>query len=316
MVGIHRKRDHRQILIGGVILWATFVSLFFMWQVVQYKGIMAQVAEWQFNSFGHYYSSATYLATVMLLAAPGLLLFLGVRHRGSDQRLAEATLRSAIIFRRTLLGVAAACLVAATVTLLLVLTLPRAVGTPNRIDLGQPVLSLPREGATTMTGAVLYDRTAAFEENVLVARHTLRFAPMVAPQPASADLQFFVELPSEAVPQIGAVSSMRGVLRRDGLPGEIVQLFRYAGYRVEPPHYVLFASEATMRWPYFKVAEELALVALLFLVLGFFQHRRTTRLDDAVRDPVAAPPAPAPEATTTAAEPAAPADTVPPVARG
>lgn len=290
MASTYRTRDRRQIMTGGMILWGAAVSLFFLWQVVQYNGVMALLAEWQFNSFGHYYPSLTYLALVALLASPGLLLFLRVRQRDSEQRMAAATLRSAIVFRRVVLGLAAACTLAAIATLLLLLTLPRSGGTSNSIDLSQPLIALPSEGPTTITGAILYDRTAAFEENMLVAGRTLRFAPIVSPQSASLDLQFFVELPAEAAPQIGATSSMRGVLRRNALPGEIVQLFRYAGYRVEPPHYVLFASEAAMRWPYYKVAGELGLVALLFLAVGLWQHRRIKWLEDAVKPPVAAPP--------------------------
>ncbi len=302
------------MMTGGIIVWTGLVSLFFLWQIVQYQGVMAQFAEWQFYSFGHYYPSVTYLAIVVVLASPGLLLFLRVRHRESEQRLAEATLRSAIIFRRVVLGVAAACLVAAIATLLLLLTLPRAGGTQTRIDLSHPLLTLPHEGATTITGAVLYDRTAAFEEDLVVARRTLRFAPIVSPQSSSLDLQFFVELPSEAVAQSGATSSVSGVLRRNGLPGEIVQLFRYAGYRVEPPQYVVFASEATMRWPYFKVAGELGLVALLFLLVGLFQHRRIKWLDDATRPPVEAPSTDAPPADAPAPAGPVSATAAPPVA--
>ena len=293
MAKTRRKRDRRQVMTGGLILWAAIVSLFFLWEIVRYDGLMALLAEWQFNTFGHYYPSVTYLALVAVLASPGLLFFLRVRQRESEQRLAAATLRSAMTFRRVLLGLSAACLVAAIATLLLLLALPASTGTPRRIDLAQPVVALPTEGPTTIDGAILYDRTAAFGEDLLVARRTLRFAPIVAPRSPGVDLQFFVELPDETMANAGTASSMTGTLKRNALPGEVVQLFRYAGYRVEPPYYVLFASEAAMRWPYFEIAGELGLVALLFLAVGLWQHRRVKWLEEAVASPrevVAAPP--------------------------
>lgn len=292
MATIQRKRDSRRLINGGLIVWATLVSLFFLWEIIRYDGLMALLAEWQFNTLGHYYPSVTYLALVALLASPGLLLFLRVRRRDSDQRLAAATLRSATIFRRAVLGLSAACLVAALVTLMLVLALPTNAGTPRAIDLAQPVVTMPSEGATTIRGAILYDRTAAFGEDLAVARRTLRFAPIVAPHSAGVDLQFFLELPPQTASQAGGVSAMTGVLKRNALPGEIAQLFRYAGYRVEPPYYVLFVSDATMRWSYFAVAGELGLVALLFLAVGLWQHRRVKWLERAIIPPVVPAPEP------------------------
>ncbi|MGU3390538.1 hypothetical protein [Sphingomonas sp. M1A8_2b] len=290
MAKTDQKRNRRQVMKGGMILWAVLVSLFFLWQVVQYNGVMALLAEWQFGHIGHYYPSLTYLALVVLLVSPGLLIFLNARKRGSDQRLAATTLRSATVFRRTVLGLAAACFAAAITTLLLLFTLPSGVGTPRRIDLARPVLALPSEGPTTINGMILYNRTAAFDQDRFVARRTLRFAPIIAPRSTSLDLQFFVELPSETASQVDGVSSLTGLLKRNALPGEIVRLFRYAGYRVEPPHYVLFASNAAMRWPYFEIAAELGFVALIFLAIGLWQHHRVKRLEDAIKLPVVAPP--------------------------
>jgi hypothetical protein len=283
MATTFRKRDHRQIMAGGMVIWAAVVALFFLWEIVQYHGAMALLAEWQFNTFGHYYPSVTYLALVAALASPGLLLFMRVRRRDSEQRLAAATLRSATVFRRIVLGIGVACLLAAFATLLLALALPTSAGGPRRIDLGQPIVALPEEGATMIDGAILYDRTTAFNEDLVIARRNLRFAPIVPPRSATSDLQFFVELPSASAPQAAGAGSMTGVLKKNALPGEILQLYRYAGYRVEPPYFVLFASEEAMRWPYFKVASELGIIALLFLTIGLWQHRRVKWLENAVR---------------------------------
>lgn len=295
MAMTHRKRNRRQVMTGVIIVWAALVSLVFFWQLVQYDGLIERLAEWQFSTFGYFNPSITYLALVALLASPGLLVFLRVRHRDSEQRLAVATLRSAIVFRRVVLGLSAACFAAAIVTLLMLLTLPTSVGAVRQIDLGQPVVTLPQEGPTTIDGRILYDRTAVLGEDLVVAHRTLLIAPMLSPTSANADLQFFVELPPETDTQTGAVqsraaqnrgaSSMTGILKRNALPGEIVALFRYAGYRIEPPYYVLFAGKASMRWPYYEIAGELALVALLFLALGVWQHRRIKWLEGVANPP-------------------------------
>ncbi|MEG3174724.1 hypothetical protein U1872_00665 [Sphingomonas sp. RB3P16] len=285
MATTQRKRDQRQLVTGGIIAWAILISLFFLWESVNYSGAMALLAEWQFNVFGSFYPSATYLVLIALLASPGLLLFLRVRKRESDQRLGLATLRSAIVFRRVLLGTGAACLAAAAATLLLILTLPTSVGPPQRIDLARPVISLPSEGPSTIDGAILYDRVAAFNEDVIVAHHNVRYAPIVAPGSSSTTLQFFVELPPETAPRATGTTSMTGVLKRDGLPGEIVRLYRYAGFTVEPPYYVLFASDHEMRWPYIELAIELGIGALVFLVFGAWQHRRVRWFEKALAPP-------------------------------
>lgn len=274
MARIRRQRDGRALMTGVSSVWAAVIATFLLWQIVQYRGLMAFLAEWQFNFLGRYYPSLTYVALVALLASPAIVIFLKVRRRHSEQRLAAATLRSALVFRRVVYSIAALCSVAAIITLLMLLVLPRGAGEPHNIDLAQPAVALPAEGPTTINGTILFDRTAAFDKKWFFTRHDMRFAPVVAPGAIATDLQFFIELPPESAARPSAGVSMTGILKKDALPGEIIQLYRYAGYRVEAPYYVLFSDEASMRRPYLETAAQLAICAILFLAIGLWQHRR------------------------------------------
>jgi hypothetical protein len=100
----------------------------------------------------------------------------------------------------------------------------------------------------------------------------------VSPGDSSRDLQFFVQLPPVSDSDRSGTSSMTGILKQDGLPGALIRLFRYAGYRVESPHFVLFADAATMRWPYLLTAFQLGFGALLAAAVGLLQRRRVSRL--------------------------------------
>ena len=71
---------------------------------------------------------------------------------------------------------------------------------------------------------------------------------------------------------------MTGNLRRSGLPGEIIRLYRYAGARVETPYYVLLTDTAAVRWPYLQVAIQTALAAILFFLAAGWQWFRLRRM--------------------------------------
>ena len=108
---------------------------------------------------------------------------------------------------------------------------------------------------------------------------------MVGGRQGPNELKYFIQFaPTDVRAGTGTVS-MTGVLKRNGLPGEIVRLFRYAGYQVDEPHYVLFVEPAAMRWPYLATAVQLLIGALLVLALGLFQRRRVRHIDQRIHQP-------------------------------
>lgn len=277
-----RRRRTGRRAIGrtlGFSLWLGLVSLFLLWQAAYYRGIMSLVGEWQFNAFGRHYPTFNYVVLVFLLCLPGYLLFLRPRDKAPDERSRTALLRSAQTFLKALVGVAAGLGGVLLLVLLLLLLLPRDSGEVQRIDLGRSGLADVREGPTILAGAIIYERTAGFDEDLLVVRRSFRFAPIIGPQEDGGDLRFFVQFAPVNASTRGGVRQVRGVLRREGLPGEVIRLFRYAGYRIEEPHYVLFTEPAAMRWPYWTAVAQFAVGGLLALLFALLQRRRIRRVD-------------------------------------
>ena len=181
-----RTQQRRSVArIAGFAVWVAIVGLFLFWQAATYRGFMSLIGEWQFNAFGRHYATLNYVLLVLLLCLPGYLLFLKPRAVAADDRPEALLFRSARTFLRAVLGAAAALGAVALLMLVLMLLLPSSKGPVQQIDLTRPALTEPREGPTELSGTVLYERTAGFDEDMLVARRTFRFAPVVASSSSS-----------------------------------------------------------------------------------------------------------------------------------
>ncbi len=269
----------RRLKIGGMSIWAAFVAFIMLWQTVSYRGVIAVLAEWQFNIIGRYYPAITYLMLVTLLMLPGLLLFKRPEIEDRPDRLARAAIRSGRRFLNVLAYSGAALASVSLVTLILMWWVPKLTGPMQLIDLSVPSPTEPREGPTILKGSIAYDRTAALDQNLFLVARNSRFAPMLAPDSAIPDYQFFVELPPAATPDLKpAKTAMSGILQRGSLPGEIIRLYRYAGARVETPYYVLLSDAKAVRWPYFQVALQTALASVLFFLAAAWQLFRLRRM--------------------------------------
>lgn len=261
--------------------WAILVSLFLLWQTLTYRGLMALAAEWQFNTFGRYYPSLTYVLLATIIASPVLwLLRRGDRDEeavGGEGAAIDPSLLPGRAFIRTISGVAVGCAVICLAVLIAMMSLPGDTGAVQRIVVGSPAAIDPSTGPTELSGALLRGRTAGLSQDLLVARRTIRFAPMLSPTGGDAGtVRYFVEIGADDNAATMQGNGRReGILRRGGLPGELEYLFQYAGYDVATPYYVLFASRATLQWPYRVAAIQLALVGLICLIVaGCLQLRR------------------------------------------
>ncbi|MBJ6120484.1 hypothetical protein [Sphingomonas mollis] len=299
---IERRTRRRRRVRSLLAIWAVFVSVFLLWQTLTYRGLMALAAEWQFNTFGRYYPSLTYILLATIIASPVLWLLRGRRRRDDerdgdrdgdrhdDTTMTEAAQVAAKLpgrnFIRAILGVAGGCVVACLVVLIAMASLPSDVGQVQRIAIGSPAAMEPRTGPTELVGSVLRSRTAGLNQELLVARRTIRFAPMLSPGGNNREaLHFFVEIGAdENAATLQSDGTREGVLRRHGLPGELVRLFQYAGYEVADPYYVLFASRSALQWPYRVAAIQLAIVGLICLIAAGGLHVRRERLRRHLRD--------------------------------
>lgn len=283
--------QRRQLGARILWLWVLIVLLYFLWEGATYRGLFARAAEWQLTIFGQYMPTLTVGLLVFIFASPALLMFRRKRARraeGEEETPAavpdplDSAVRVGTRVMKFLFGIAGALLAAALACLLWTLTFPSASGPVQVVTLGTPAATAPREGPTRLIGAVIYDRTTAFSQGLPLIRRGARYAPVVTPGAAPAPLRYFVELgPQERIDPHASdqtVTPRTGILTRGGLPGAIVRLYRYAGYQVEWPYYVLFASPLTMRWPLYVAAMEFTLAALVFLICALFQRRHVRRL--------------------------------------
>jgi hypothetical protein len=276
------RRQPRRVVVARLLgLWVFLVLLYFLWEASEYRGLYALLSEWQFEQFGHYLPVLTFAFLAILFGSPAAWLF-RARRRADRPVLGDRTGRAAAIatgsnFRRILFAFSGGLLGAALVTLLWTLTLPRMAPTTRIITVGAPDSIAPARGPATLRGHILYTRTAAFAQDLWITRRGVRFAPVLAAagQERPRTIRYFVELLPTDVPDPRmeqAVLERSGVLLRDALPGSIVRLYRYAGYTVESPYHVLYASGRTIRWPYYVTAVQLAVAALILFLAGLFQH--------------------------------------------
>lgn len=290
------KRPKRVVVARVLAVWVFIVLIYFLWEASTYRGLYALLSEWQFEQFGHYLPILTFAFLALLFGSPAAWLF-RARRRADSPVLADRTGHEAAIvtgsnFRRILFAFAGGLAGAALVTLLWTLTLPRMTPPQRTITVGAPDSIDPPRGPATIRGRIVYTRTAAFAQDLWITRRGVRFAPVLS---ATGDerprtIRYFVELlptdqPDPRVDMDRAVLARSGVLLRDALPGSIVRLYRYAGYTVESPYHVLYASSRTLRWPYYVTAIQLAVAALILLLAGLFQHghvRHVARQGDGV----------------------------------
>ncbi|MDP1027151.1 hypothetical protein Q5H91_08005 [Sphingomonas sp. KR1UV-12] len=275
-------RARRRRRIGGALAaWGILASLFLLWQTLTYRGLMALAAEWQFNTFGRYYPSLTYVLLAVVIASP--VLWLLRRDPREDEDLPDLP---GLFFIRSILGVGVGCLLVCLVVLIAMTSLPGDTGPVERIVLGSPTAArVPRTGPTILVGSVVRDRTAGLNQELLVARRTMRFAPMLTPGAAPQSVRFFVEIgPNEEAATLRPDGLREGILRQGGLPGELEKLFGYAGYDLTTPYYTLFATRAGLQWPYRVAAIQLAIVGLVCLIAAGLLHLRRERLRRRLRE--------------------------------
>ncbi|QUT05648.1 hypothetical protein KFK14_22295 [Sphingobium phenoxybenzoativorans] len=290
-----QRRRQRQTSIIRMIcgLWICIVACYFAWEVISYRNLYALLAEWQFDQLGHYWPILTLSLLLALFAGPALFLLSRVGLRDRHPSGVRPIMAGNRLFQKILFTLSALFAAAAMVTWMFSWTLPRFADPSQHIVAGATSEQVIKSGAATVSGYVVYSRTSAFAQNLLFKRHGARFAPAISPIAKDGTIKLFVELePSEVFPSDIArpVTTRNGVLLANGLPGSIVRLYRYAGYTVENPYYVLFSSELTMKLPYYIAAVQLLVIALMLLMAALLQrhhvHRTWAKLAQQKRRPV------------------------------
>lgn len=266
------------------MLWFFLISIYFLWEAENYTGFYAFIAEMEFDFLGQYWPIFTYSILMMLFGWPIAWLLKDTRSAARNGDLTtddyEEALRLNQNLRRTLFALAGGLCGAALVVLCWTLTFPKLGAPAAVVTIGSPQSLNPPLGSISLKGGILYDRTSVFAQNLIFKTRGVRFAPIIDPQDRVPTIRYFIELRPADLQDGNMVAepvSRTGLLRINALPGSVVQLYKYAGFDVSSPHYVLYTDPMTIKWPYYVTAIQLACAAFICLVAALFQHRHVER---------------------------------------
>ena len=263
-----------------LILWFVGVLAAFIWQAAVYVGLIERAAEWQFDDVGSYFPGITISLLVILFAAP--LLYIFSKSANAHVVPTDNPRVPALKFLRFMAVLAGCMLLAAIGTaafpFVRELTTPTAE-TALRVD--DLRAATPPSGRVKLTGEYLVDRTAIERFWLFGVDRSIRFVPVRAAGNRSGEIRYFAEAPLGG--DSAAAMSRSGILRRNGLSGPMVALFRDAGFKVATPHYVLYTSRTAERIPYITASLQFALCALIAGLVALYQRWRLRKISSGRR---------------------------------
>lgn len=277
---IPRLRTNTIALI--TLAWSIIVLGVLIWQAILYRGMVAQIGEWQFSRFSRYFPFATIILLFWLFTLPlYVVLFRRFRRWGrrlgrSEQGIAMRVERAR--FWRTWLTATTALLVIASVTTIgHAWTIGSLADKELPVTIGAPDSARPGEGLRRVRGLALLDRIAVYSENYVVARRDFAVVPFVASNAGGKTLTYFVQVdrPQAGFPKMSEAS---GFLRQERLPGALRVLYNKAGYRVTAPAWILYRGVPDARWTHLRIAGAIAISAIVTGFLALQQMRRLRRL--------------------------------------
>jgi hypothetical protein len=291
-----KRRFIRTHTIGTfALVLAIVVSLGLSWQLFEYRGLMAYLAEWQFAHLRRFYPLVTIALLTLLIEIP-LIIVLIVRSRASRTEYLLIEEPTALLTRsrlayRELLFVAAGVAIAA-LALGIYANSIGMTATARQISAAKAQGPVPSGTRVQMTGALRLDRIALYESDSLFFDRSLKVAPLqVAPdQP----VRFLVEVDAR---QPGPVRNgkIAGVAASTAVPGPLVSLYRDAGFRIADKPTLIVTSLETVRMPFIRTAWTLAAIALLIFAVGMaerYWYKHLNRQYLAWKDQPAGMPAP------------------------
>jgi hypothetical protein len=124
-------------------------------------------------------------------------------------------------------------------------------------------------------GMVRFDRIGFYHERILITGRDLWVAPLVSTSD-DRTIRYFVEVPRDTKASAAEVRDVTGIVRSSAAPGGLRRLYENEGYTVPAPAYVVFTSRASARWPFYNAAIDLAIIALvgLLIVILLRSHSR------------------------------------------
>lgn len=264
------------------IVWSLAVFGVLVWQALLYRGIIANIGEWQFSTFRRYFPVGTIVLLFALLTAPfHFVLIRRVRRRAKIEARFEpgnAVLIARVQFWRTWLTATTAFLVVAALAVIGHAYTIGAVATSELpVRVGSKEAADPGDGQRRLSGVALNDRIAIYSENYVVARREFAVVPVVATGADGRTFTYFaqVEKPVAGPP---APFERSGFLHQERLAGALRAMYIQAGYEVTTPAWILYRDLESARWTHLRIAGIISLVAIIVGFLAIRQMRRLQKL--------------------------------------
>lgn len=269
------------------------VLLLAFW-AVSYTTIVNWLGELQFAYLGEYFPLLTAMVLFVLIALPlvaGLLL-IGRRRRASqapaavdpvvDQRRAMIRLRrTGAHFRRFFGWLALFLAGGVAVTGLAITQLPDAVGPQMVIGSPQAVIG---EGSARITAGST-GRVARLDEDFFLARRRTYVAPVLY-----GDWQQPVRLMTTVLRDGNRFTPVTsGILVRQGMPRELIELYRQVGVEIEDTPYLLMRDESQVGWRPWMVLWQFIILGVLATLGWLVLRRQDKRLKLLLDSPELAP---------------------------
>lgn len=275
-----------RMLLFLLVAWTLVVVSLLVWQAYVYRGLFAAIAEWQFRQWDRMFPIATIILVTFLLQIPFLIL-IGLRLRQRRRKFGPA--RTDVVIHREKLAariigaVSALAVLAALVLVMLAFTVGGVGDKPSTTMSIRDGTSHVNQQVRTR-GLVRYDRIGFYHERLLITGRDLWVAPIVR----SADdrtIRYFMEVPRDSEASPAQAREVTGIVRRAAVPGGLRKLYEYEGYSVPEPAYVIFASRASARWPFYNAAIDLVIGALVGLVLILLLRGHSRHIARRAEDP-------------------------------
>lgn len=259
-----------RLLLFLLVAWTLVVMSILVWQAYVYSGLFAIIAEWQFRHWEQMFPVATIILVTFLLQIPFLIL-IGLRMRQRRRKFGPA--RADVVVHREKLAARIVSAVSALAVLAAIVLVIVALPIGGVGDKATTMISM-RDGASHVNqqvrtrGLVRFDRIGFYDERLLITGRDLWVAPIVSSDD-DRTIRYFLEVPRNAKASPAQVQEVSGIIRRAAVPGGLRKLYEYEGYSVPEPAYVIFASRASARWPFFNAAIDLVITALVGLLIVF-----------------------------------------------
>lgn len=266
-------------------LWLALLGGMFVWQATQYHGFVAWLAEWQYRVLDHYYPGITIALLCLFFSIPliVMLLILWRRWRRKNEETGDpvAVMLGASRRLRRLCSVLAALSGAvALIVYGLTLLLPREAMPVHLIDSRNAESAIIPEGSATVVGPADMEALVRFDDKALLFHRRLFFAPVRYRIHGEAlPARFFVQVEERADLPRHYLPIRTGVLAQGALPGDVDQLYRNIDYPVTDRPYLLYKDGATLRWRYYMLAGQLAIIALLLGLAAWRERLRGKRIE-------------------------------------